>query len=220
MERRRLEKEAEVLAAMAAAMDGRKKLSSSELNRDQVAVFVIDMLKGFAEEGPLSDKRVGALAEPIDRFLKQVPRASAVFLNDAHPEDAAEFGSYPAHCVKGTGEAEMVEVLKPHAEKGTVLEKNSTNGFVSGAFQEWFARNRDRFSTYVLTGDCTDICIKQFALTLKAWFMERNRNIRVLVPMDLVDTFHVEGVHDADLMHLVALWEMEQGGVEIVKGIA
>ena len=53
---------------------------------DQVAVIVIDMLKGFAEEGPLSDGRVGALAEPIDRFLKQVPRAAAVLIRERGPK--------------------------------------------------------------------------------------------------------------------------------------
>lgn len=208
------------LEIMEEEADSSPSVGASSLDAPSTAVFVIDMLKGFAQTGPLSDKRIAALAKPIDEMLRRLPKASVVFLNDAHPEEAEEFGSYPSHCVEGTEEAEIVEALRPHADRGTVLKKNSTNGFVSQAFQDWFEDNAERFSAYVLTGDCTDICIKQFALTLKAWFVERNKKVRVLVPMELVDTFDLKAAgHDGDLMHLLSLYEMERGGVEIVKSV-
>jgi nicotinamidase-related amidase len=99
----------------------------------------------------------------------------------------------------------------------TLIPKNSTNGFLEPAFQEWLAKN-EAIDTFIVTGDCTDICIQQFAITLKTWFNRKDRKSRIIVPIDAVDTYDL-GLHSGDLMHVMALYNMIGNGVEVVSGI-
>ncbi len=192
-------------------------LDAASLNNEATAVFVIDMLEGFARDGSLSDRRIEMLAEPIAELLEVLPLSNIVFMNDSHGEDSIEFEAYPSHCIKGTAEAEIVRELRGYSKNGIVMEKNSTNGFVCGDFGKWFEENRNTISTYLVVGDCTDICVKQFAMTLKAWFSERNIDSRVIVAMNMVDTFDLEATgHNGDLMNVVSLYEMDGAGIEIV----
>ncbi|PLX34118.1 MAG: hypothetical protein C0604_02320, partial [Clostridiales bacterium] len=48
-------------------------LEASSLNNEATAVFVIDMLEGFARDGALSDRRIEMLAEPIAGLLEVLP---------------------------------------------------------------------------------------------------------------------------------------------------
>ncbi len=192
-------------------------VEASSLNNEKTAVFVIDMLEGFAREGSLSDRRIEMLAEPIAELLEALPLTNIVFMNDSHGEDSIEFEDYPSHCIKGSGEAEIVRELKQYSKTGIIMEKNSTNGFLCEDFKEWFEENRKGISTYLLVGVCTDICIKQFAMTLKVWFLERNIDSRVIVPINMVDTFNFEDTgHNGDVMNVVSLYEMDSGGIEIL----
>ncbi len=89
---------------------------------------------------------------------------------------------------------------------------------MSPHFQKWLSENELSIETYIIVGDCTDICIKQFALSLKTYFNEKNENKKVIVPANAVETFHLDVTyHHAGLMNLLSLYEMEQGGIEIVK---
>ncbi len=195
-------------------------LEAKGLNKEETVVVVMDMLKGFAEKGILADPRIGGIVEPILELIKLLPQAKIVFLNDAHSEDSLEFSGYPKHCMRGTEEAEIVDELKPYALRSAIIEKNSTNGFVSEEFQDWFKENKKAFSTYIVVGDCTDICIKQFVMTLKAWYHEHNESIRVIVPINVVETFDLQSTgHYACLMNLISFYEMEQGGIEIVRAV-
>lgn len=92
--------------------------------------------------------------------------------------------------------------------------KNSTNGFLEPAFQSWLQERPDK-DIFLVTGDCTDICIQQFAVTLKTWFNRQNRVCRVIVPRARVDTYDA-GLHAGDLVHAMALFNMMTNGVEIV----
>lgn len=193
-------------------------LEAESLNNETTAVVVMDMLEGFARQGALSDRRIEMLASPISEMLQDLSFAKVLFMNDSHSEDSLEFKSYPSHCIKGTGEAEIVEELREYAKAGTVIEKNSTNGFVSEGFIRWFEKNREGILAYIVVGDCTDICVKQFAMTLKAWLLERNIDNRVIVPMNMVDTFDLEDAgHSGDLVNVLSLFEMDGGGIEIVR---
>src|SRR6056297_2684243 len=65
-------------------------LEASSLNDENTAVFVMDMLEGFARHGSLSDRRIEMLAEPIAELLEVLPLSNIVFMNDAHGENSME----------------------------------------------------------------------------------------------------------------------------------
>ena len=69
----------------------------------------------------------------------------------------------------------------------------------------------------VVVGDCTDICIYQFVVTLKAYFNEKNINKNIVVPMNLVDTYDIPFVHPGDLLNVVFFNSMIQNGVKLIK---
>lgn len=62
-----------------------------------------------------------------------------------------------------------------------MIEKNSTNGFLEPVFAAWL-RDNPQIDTYIVTGDCTDICVLQFVLAAKAWHNARNRAAARLPP--------------------------------------
>ena len=95
--------------------------------------------------------------------------------------------------------------------------KDSTNGFVEPAFEKW-REAHPSIRRYLVVGDCTDICVSQFALTAKAWHNTRRIPLQVMVPLSLVDTYD-GGAHQADLMNLTALYSMYSGGVELYSHI-
>ena len=99
----------------------------------------------------------------------------------------------------------------------TLIEKNSTNGFLEPVFAAWLRDNPD-IDTYVVAGDCTDICVLQFVLAAKAWHNARNRPLRLILPIDLVDTFDAPG-HPADLMNLAALSLMRSAGAALCRNL-
>ncbi|HEY8364861.1 MAG TPA: isochorismatase family protein, partial [Haloplasmataceae bacterium] len=99
----------------------------------------------------------------------------------------------------------------------TLFEKNSTNGFLEPKFQEWLSINKD-ITNFIIVGCCTDICILQFALTLKTHFNRLNKESRIIVPINAVNTYD-GGLHDGELMHIMALYNMMINNIELVKEI-
>ena len=135
---------------------------------------------------------------------------------DAHKPDSIELTNFPEHCIAGTYESEVVEELQSIGGY-TLFPKNSVNGFLEDAFLEWYGRH-DRIKNWIVTGDCTDICILNFALTLKNDRNRRNKESRVIVPLSMVETYDGEG-HNAEFMNLSAAAIMLNQGIEIVKNI-
>lgn len=206
------------ISAMAEHRNGLPCMGLDIVKKPNTATFVVDMINGFVKEGTLADTRIGAIIPNIFRILDAAEKGQIVFLNDAHGEGSVEFSSYPPHCTKDSEEGKIVTELNKYAKNATVIEKNSTNGFMSPDFQSWLKVNEARVDNYIIVGDCTDICIKQFAMSLKAYFNEKNTVKRLIVPADAVETFHLDVTHHhAGLMNLLSLYEMEQGGIEIVK---
>lgn len=195
-------------------------LKVDTLNIDKTAIVVLDMIRGFAKHGALYSPRVERLIKTVVADVDALEEAWKVFLCDSHDEEATQFSNYPPHCVKGTEEAEIVPELKPFIDsKSMVIEKNSTNGFLEPAFQEWLEGHMD-IDNWIVEGDCTDICVLQFTLTLKAHFDRIQKSKRIIVPVDAVDTFHLEETnHLGDAIHIMALKLMKDSGIELVKGL-
>lgn len=177
------------------------------------ALIIIDVNNGFAKRGNLYNPRVEALIEPIKNYAKLF-KGKLVAFTDTHKEDCLEFGSYPVHCLDGTWESEVVDELKD-LEGLLTIPKNSTNGFHEELFKEFLVDNPE-IDTFEIVGCCTDICVYQFAITLKTYFTMNNKQVDVIVHKDMVDTFDVPEIHDADKLNESFLNSMVSNGI-IVK---
>ena len=189
-----------------------------DLQGKQTALIIVDMINGFAREGALKSSRVEELIPDIVKLSKKCDELEIqkLVFADCHTDVSPEFGAYPMHCMVGTNEAEVVAEIK---EVGgyKLIPKNSTNGFHEEEFKKWLEEN-SHINNFIITGDCTDICVQQFAITLKTWFNMQNKNNRVIVPINAVDTYDL-GVHNGDLVNMMALYNMMINGVEVVKEI-
>jgi nicotinamidase-related amidase len=181
-------------------------------HKDDTTIFSIDMNNGFAKAGKLYSKRVEALIGPTAEFFKiaKAEGIKIIGITDSHPANALEFDAYPPHCLVNTGECEIVDELKDYMD--SIVAKNSTNCF--------FALNYDYVSDhkYIITGCCTDICIFQFATTLRAYLNQNNIRSRVIVPQNLVDTFDTPG-HPAERINETFFKSMKDNGIEIYPKI-
>lgn len=194
-------------------------MSLSELDPKRSALVIIDMVNGFAREGALKSPRVEELIPSISELSERCGMKGMVKLAfaDCHSDASPEFEAYPAHCLAGTNESEVVEEIRKVGGY-LLIPKNSTNGFLEEAFQKWLGSNYN-IDTFVVTGDCTDICIQQFATTLKTWFNRQDRKSRIIVPLNAVGTYDL-GDHNGDLMDVMALYSMVLNGVEVVRKLA
>ncbi len=203
-----------------------------DIEAERVALFSVDMVKGFCTEGPLSSPRVQGIAPVIAATFENAYTAGVrdfILAQEAHTPDAIEFESYPPHCIEGTSEAETIPELAqlPFAESFTIVPKNSLNPFFGTELPAWQDIHRD-LSVAVVVGDCTDLCVHQTAMHLKLYANALNRRMRVIVPANAVQTFDTPietakqlGIlpHSADVMHLLFLYHMRLNGVEVVKEI-
>lgn len=189
-----------------------------DLQGKQTALVIVDMINGFVREGALKSPRVEGLIPEIAKLSKTCDELHITKLAfaDCHTIASPEFDAYPEHCMIGTSEGEMVDELR---ELGgyMLIPKNSTNGFQEAAFQQWLKEN-EHINAFVITGDCTDICVQQFAVTLKTWFNMQNKKVRIIVPINTVDTYDLD-LHNGDLMNVMALYNMMINGIEVVQGV-
>ncbi|NBJ65135.1 cysteine hydrolase [bacterium c-19] len=191
------------------------EMSVNEL--DHPILFVVDMINGFMKEGALHDKAILKCAKPIKELAEQL-QCRNIFVADAHPPHTREFISYPKHCVIGTAESEVISELQPYVEE--LFHKNSTNAFFAEAFREFLDEDFYYYNDFIITGCCSDICILQFALCLQAYLNEHNEcDKRVIVPLNCIETYHIEGVHDAMENNAFAIQNMSANGIHIVSEI-
>lgn len=198
----------------------------------QAAIASVDVTVGFCYSGALSSPRVARIVPPlVDLFQTAHACGLREFLliQDSHDPQAVEFGSFPPHCVRGSGEAEPVDEIKslPFFGQMTILEKNSIAAEQGTGLDEWIAAH-PHVDTYIVTGDCTDICVYQLAMYLRTNANARQLQRRVIVPLDCVATYdrsvetaRLEGgfPHPGDLLHAVFLYHMALNGIEVVQRI-
>ena len=123
-------------------------------------LIVIDMLNGFCRKGyPLSlpDSTTGIekyIASRIEQTFREGGRV--IFLCDNHSLTDPEIGNpYPPHCMKGTVEAEIIDKLKPLAEKSIILKKNTLSIFLNTGLDKLLKKFKP--TEVEVTGVCTDI---------------------------------------------------------------
>lgn len=184
------------------------------------AIIVVDMINGFTKSGPLADPEIAKAARPIASLIEETTqsRQALLFVKDTHEEGCLEFESFPPHCLKGTDESEIMDELKGFADQASVIEKNSISTFTAPGFSEWLKTLKIP-ADIVITGCCTDLCVLQLVLSLQSYINQNDlRGLRIVVPVDCVDTYHIEGIHDAKETNRFALENMKANGVKVISG--
>lgn len=193
-------------------MDSLPSATMDDLSRP--LVFVVDMINGFIKEGNLHDSSIKEIINPIKQVLDN--QMNSVFICDSHNLNAREFANYPIHCVEGTDESNVVKELSKYVQN--IVYKNSTNAFHAPGFQDELSTYLTAYDDYVIVGCCSDICILQFALTFQGFLNEHNMdNKRIIVPANMIETFHIEGSHDQRKMNECACNLMQAAGIHVVE---
>ena len=158
-------------------------------------VLVIDMLRGFMEEGnPLycgADAR--RIIPNIQKLLEHETSGGAkvFYICDHHDPDDLEFKMFPPHCVAGTAGAEVIPELAGFP--GEVIKKKRYSGFYGTDLEQRLAKLGPGKIT--VCGVCTDICVCHTVADA------RNRDYHVEVPADCVASFD-EKAHRYALEHM------------------
>ncbi len=200
---------------MKKAVDGVGKLCLDKKAVLGTKLCIIDINNGFAREGALYsdrvEKNIAGTAQLARTFLEK--GAEVLAYTDYHPENAKEFKAYPPHCIAGTKESELVDELKELKSHGLQeIRKNSTNGIL--AFNP-VEKGKD----YLVIGCVTDICVYQFSTTLRAYLNEHDLDGEVYVLKDLIDTFDIEDVHEADFYNYVFTKSMMDNGIKVISAL-
>lgn len=199
----------------------------------RVAFLAVDILRGFCSQGPLASERVGGIAAPTAALWTKAWALGCrefAHVMDHHDPHAVEFEAFAPHCRMGTAEAEEVPELAtlPFADHVHRFHKNSTSSwFGTEPFLKWLSvMDRGGVKAFVVSGDCTDLCVYQLAVPLKLRANAENRPLEVVVPVDTVDTYDLPvkaaeklGImpHPGDLLHRVFLYHMALNGVRVIR---
>ena len=199
---------------------------------DKVAVLSVDLINGFCYEGPLASPRIARLVAPIRDLFQRSHAAGIrnfVLTQDAHPPDSVEFASYPSHCISGTSESETVAALQelPFSDLFQIMPKQSIHSALGTGLDDWLAAHPE-IETFIVVGDCTDLCTYHLAIHLQLRAIVANQLVRVILPANCVETYDLPVPtdpqspivpHDGDLLHHIFLHHMRLNGIEVVQRI-
>jgi nicotinamidase-related amidase len=206
------------------------KLNDLLVRPENAAITSIDLTNGFCNSGALASSRVHDIAAPAVALFAAAWKLGLrhiVLLQDTHGENAAEFAQWPPHCLKGTVESETIAEIKvlPFYPQMVTFEKDSIHPALNTGFQTWLDSHQE-IDTFIVTGDCTDLCTYQLAMHLKLDANAHQRERRVILPAECVQTYDMPmqtaaslGIlpHPGDLIHSFFLYHMALNGVEVVR---
>lgn len=180
-------------------------------------LIVVDMIKGFVNEGAMHDKGIEKIIPELINYIEDFKSKNdnVLFIRDAHEETAVEFNAFPAHCLRGTSESELVDELMKYEDENNSIEKNSTSAMFAPGFKEYIDNLKD-LKEVVIGGCCTDICVLNLAIPLKNYFNQVDREVRITVPKSIVETYHAEGVHDRDEYNEIAFKLLRLSGINVI----
>lgn len=207
-----------------------------------VGLVIVDASVGFTRRGNLADPEhmvpmVERIADTFRRLSDALgPRLHTLYFLDTHHPDIPE-PPYPPHGIIGTGEEEIDPLLEDmtRAPRVTLVRKDCINGFVGGidritghnAVVEWMRATGVR--QLVVVGDCTDICVADFVLTMLSarnhgLFVPPNASreetitaihaLEISVLASDCETFDSPG-HDRATAQHVGLWMMASRGATL-----
>ncbi len=174
------------------------------------AVLVIDMVRGFLEEGyPLyCGQRARRIIPNIQRLLEgELSRGSEVFfICDHHAPDDEEFSMFPPHCIEGTAETEVIPELVKY--KGEVVPKRRYSAFFDTPLEKKLKQLQPE--KLIVCGVCTDICVCHTVSDA------RSHGYEVEVPVDGVASFD-EAAHHFALGHMERILGAKLTGLKISR---
>lgn len=199
---------------------------------ERAVVITVDVTNGFCYEGPLASPRVAGIVQPIVALFQRAHELGVrhfILPQDTHDPEAVEFDSYPPHCVRGSNQSQTVPEIKelPFADLFITMPKNSIDSSLGTDLDPW-VDDHPEVDTFIVVGDCTDLCTYQLAMHLRLRANAFNRHVRVIVPEDCADTYdlpvsvaqEIGAVpHDGDLLHHIFLYSMMLNGVEVVASV-
>ena len=144
------------------------------------AVLVVDMLRGFLEEGyPLyvGDKARRIIPNIQGLLEQELAQGSKIlFVCDQHEPDDLEFKMFPPHCIAGTPEAEVIPELAKYP--GEIIPKKRYSAFFNTSLEEKLKQLKP--DKIIVCGVLTNICVMHTVADA------RNRDYYVEVPVDCV----------------------------------
>ena len=202
-------------------------------NPQQAALLCVDMTNGFCHFGALSSPRVHSIIPAVVGLFQRLHAAGVphfLLTQDTHEPDAVEFGQFPPHCVRGTPEAETIPEIRnlPFSDRMVLFEKNSIQSGLNTGLNDWLTAH-PQVDTFLLAGDCTDLCIYQLAMHLRLEANARQLQRRVILPADCCQTYDLPVAiaaqigalpHDGELLHALFLYHMALNGVEVCSTLA
>ena len=193
-----------------------RKLNFNEVEK---ALYIIDMNNGFVNFGAMANSKYNDLVPEQLRMIRKIREEKGIvnFILEGHKEDSLEFKSYPKHCVIGTGEAELVPELLPEQNKINTYTyyKNCINGMLTGDVQKDIKRLK-ALKEVIFEGVCADLCVMDFARTYARYLDQINKEIKLFVVKNAVDTFDAPG-HDRNEWLDIAYKVMAQAGITVVE---
>lgn len=205
-------------------------LSDVLTQSSRAAITSIDITNGFCNAGALASPRVHEIVSPTVKLFKSawaLGLRQIVLLQDTHDPDALEFSQWPPHCLRGTDESAAVNEIKrlPFYDQMTTFSKDSIHPALNTGFQGWLNAHPE-LDTYMVVGDCTDLCTYQLAMHLRLDANAHKINRRVIAPADCIQTYDMSvstakkigaTPHPGDLMHAIFLYHMALNGIEVVQ---
>lgn len=197
---------------------------------EHTAIASADLINGFAYDGNLSSPRVaGIVPHAVDLFRRAYEAGVRHFLmtQECHSIHAEEFQAYGPHGICGTPEADIVPELAalPFSRDFVTIRKNSLHTITGTLGEDWLEEHPD-VQTFIVVGDCTDLCAYDLAMDLKLRANQIDLPRRVVVPANCVQTYDLgpEAAkrigalpHDGDFLHCLFLYMMALNKIEVVK---
>lgn len=190
-----------------------------ELKNIQTLLINVDMVNGFAKQGAMADSYIEHIIPEQIRLMEQIIKNNEgiAIIKDTHKEDCREFKRYPVHCVEGTIESELVEELKVFEEDALVYKKNSTSTMYAPGFIEDIDK-MENLKEVIIVGCCTDICVLNLAIPLQNYFDEKDRDIKITIPKNAVETYDAP-YHNREEHNELAFKLMAQAGINLVESL-
>lgn len=143
-------------------------LALSTLDSESTALFVVDMVEGFARQGAMASPRVEALIAPSPPWRGGARRRAfrSWPLQTRTRRTAWSFRPIPRTACAAPKRRGCAPEIAAAAPKHTVLEKNSTNGIPrAGDSIIWQAGSMRRQPPILVTGDCirTSACCSLYS---------------------------------------------------------
>jgi len=195
------------------------KTNKEVLREYKKALYIIDMVKGFVNTGPMHDKKIAATIPEQQKLIKKFIQENQMvsFIKDTHRKNATEFKNFPEHCLIGSKEAELVDALMPYEKDAIIYEKNSTSAFVLPEMLSDL-ENLTNLTEIVGCGCCTDICVLNFLIPLKNYFNQINREVSIFAVKQGIETYDSPSHHREEYNEM-AYKLISQAGIILVENM-